>query len=59
MIYESQQKLLNTNNVIVNQNSQSYNINVADQIAKLSALKANGILTQEEFDSQKKKLLGL
>ena len=59
VIYESQQKLLNTNNVVVNQNNQSNIVDVADQIAKLSALKDNGILTQDEFDSQKKKLLGL
>jgi hypothetical protein len=34
-------------------------VDVADQIGKLAALKDQGILTQEEFDAQKKKLLGL
>lgn len=31
---------------------------VLDQLEKLAKLKENGILTQEEFDEQKKKLLG-
>ncbi len=34
-------------------------VDVADQLQKLAGLKAQGILTQEEFDAQKKKLLGL
>ena len=34
-------------------------IDVADQIAKLAALNTQGILTDEEFNAQKKKLLGL
>lgn len=34
-------------------------VDVADQLGKLAALKEQGILTQEEFDAQKKKLLGL
>lgn len=34
-------------------------VDVADQLGKLAALKDQGILTQEEFDAQKKKLLGL
>ena len=32
---------------------------VADELAKLAKLKADGILTEEEFQSQKSKLLGL
>lgn len=32
---------------------------VADELAKLANLKADGILTDEEFQAQKKKLLGL
>ncbi len=32
--------------------------NVLDQLEKLAKLKANGILTEEEFSEQKKKLLG-
>jgi hypothetical protein len=32
---------------------------VADEIQKLKALFDSGVLTQEEFDTQKKKLLGL
>ncbi|HLP20720.1 MAG TPA: PH domain-containing protein [Chitinophagales bacterium] len=34
-------------------------LDVADQLGKLAKLKEQGILTQEEFDAQKKKLLGL
>lgn len=33
------------------------NISIADEIKKLSELKDKGILTQEEFDNQKQKLL--
>lgn len=32
---------------------------VADELAKLASLKEQGILTQEEFDVQKKQMLGL
>ena len=35
------------------------NISVADEIAKLSKLQKEGAITIEEFESQKKKLLGL
>ena len=34
-------------------------VDIADQLGKLATLKDQGILTQEEFDTQKKKLLGL
>ncbi|MCC6370208.1 MAG: PH domain-containing protein [Bacteroidia bacterium] len=34
-------------------------LDIADQLEKLANLKEKGILTQAEFDSQKKKLLGL
>lgn len=34
-------------------------VDVADQLLKLSQLKDQGILTQEEFDGEKKRLLGL
>jgi len=34
-------------------------IDIANQIQKLADLKAQGILTEEEFSAQKKKLLGL
>lgn len=34
-------------------------VDVADQLGKLAELKNQGILTQEEFDAQKKKLLSL
>lgn len=34
-------------------------VDVADQLEKFARLKEQGILTQEEFDNQKKKLLGL
>jgi len=56
VIYESQKKSLTSSNN--NQNNQG-SLDVADQIAKLSSLKDQGILTQDEFDTQKKKLLGL
>ena len=32
---------------------------VADELAKLAKLKATGILTEEEFQAQKSKLLGM
>lgn len=41
------------------QSSQAPQIDIADQIQKLADLKAQGILTEEEFTSQKRKLLGL
>lgn len=34
-------------------------VDVADQLLKLAQLKEQGILTQEEFDGEKKRLLGL
>lgn len=34
-------------------------IDIADQLQKLAALKESGILTEEEFQVQKKKLLGM
>ena len=65
IIYESQKNLINSNlrninsanNIASNQNSDK--IDVADQILKLSTLKDSGIISQEEFDSQKRKLLGM
>ncbi|HEY3361691.1 MAG TPA: PH domain-containing protein [Methanosarcina sp.] len=39
--------------------SQAPQIDIADQLQKLANLKAQGILTEEEFTTQKKKLLGL
>ena len=41
------------------QDSQASSIDIADQIKKLADLKTQGILTEEEFVAQKKKLLGL
>jgi hypothetical protein len=35
------------------------NVNVAEQLERLAKLKEQGILTEEEFAGQKKKLLGL
>lgn len=37
----------------------SGNLDVADQISKLAGLRDKGILTEEEFTTQKRKLLGL
>lgn len=42
----------------ISQSPQSH-IDVADQIKKLADLKIQGILTDEEFQAQKRKLLGL
>ena len=39
--------------------SHAPQIDIADQLQKLANLKAQGILTEEEFTAQKKKLLGL
>ena len=64
IIYESQKKALNDKlrNTNTNDNSFSNNntstIDVADQLLKLSKLKESGIITQDEFEAQKKKLLG-
>lgn len=41
------------------QQSPSPSPSVADELAKLAKLKADGILTEEEFQAQKTKLLGL
>lgn len=38
---------------------QSNNLDVADQISKLAELRDKGILTEEEFTTQKRKMLGL
>lgn len=38
---------------------QSNNLDVADQISKLAGLRDKGILIEEEFTTQKRKLLGL
>lgn len=48
-----------TPNSQISQASQASSIDIADQIQKLAGLKAQGILTEEEFNAQKKKLLGL
>ncbi len=40
------------------QNSSQFNVNVADQLERLAKLKDRGVLTEEEFALQKKKLLG-
>ena len=65
IIYEAQKKSINSNlknantQEINNSNNSSEKIDVADQLLKLSNLKDAGIISQEEFDNQKKKLLGL
>lgn len=46
-------------NKFINSNTEKPNItDVADELLKLSKLKDAGILTQSEFEIQKKKLLG-
>ena len=42
------------NNIKLNHNS---NLSVSDELKKLRDLKESGVLTQEEFDFQKSKLL--
>ena len=65
IIYEAQKKSINSNlkNSSPPDNSTTINnsdkIDIADQLLKLSNLKDAGIISQEEFDSQKKKLLSL
>jgi len=44
----------NSQTVIVNQQ-----IDIAEQLTKLSGLRDNGILTEEEFQTQKQKLLNM
>jgi len=41
------------------QNNTQDNVNIADQLERLAKLKEKGFLTEDEFTSQKKKLLGL
>lgn len=41
-----------------NQNTND-NVNVVDQLERLAKLKEQGILTEEEFSTQKKKILSL
>ncbi len=43
------------NSPVIQQNSNS----VADELAKLAKLKESGVLTEEEFNAQKAKLLSL
>ena len=64
IIYEAQKKSINSNLKNFDSNNTSSNIvsekiDVADQLLKLSNLKDAGIISQDEFDSQKRKLLGL
>ena len=63
IIYEAQKKALNdklrnTSSVDNSFSSNNPTIDVADQLLKLSKLKESGIITQDEFEMQKKKLLG-
>ena len=41
-----------------NSSKHTSQLNIADELEKLAKLKESGILTEEEFQSQKKKLLG-
>jgi hypothetical protein len=65
IIYEAQKKSINSNlknfdsNNNTSSNIVSEKIDVADQLLKLSNLKDAGIISQDEFDSQKRKLLGM
>lgn len=44
-------------NVTVNNNQDSKKINVADELEKLHNLKEKGVITPEEFETKKKRLL--
>ncbi|HBI7014138.1 TPA: SHOCT domain-containing protein, partial [Clostridium perfringens] len=57
--YENAQKILSKLDMIntfYNDESPT-NLSVADELSKLNSLLKEGILTQEEFESQKNKLL--
>ena len=56
MIYKANNQ---PSNISISQGSQASSIDIADQIKKLADLKTQGILTEEEFAVQKKKLLEL
>ena len=44
-------------NVTVNNNQDSKKANVADELEKLHNLKEKGVITSDEFESKKKRLL--
>lgn len=44
-------------NVTVNNNQESKKINVADELEKLHNLKEKGVITSDEFETKKKRLL--
>lgn len=44
-------------NVTVNNNQDSKKINVADELEKLHNLKEKGVITSDEFETKKKRLL--
>lgn len=55
-IADSEDKKINETSHIIDEKNNG-NTNVADEIRKLYALLKEGILTQEEFDTQKKKII--
>ena len=59
MIAKDESKSLKSNTISDedSQVNQKSNISVSDEIIKLNELKEKGILTEEEFNEQKKKLL--
>ena len=56
LILKLQKGNQNNNTKPISENVNS-NLNIADELEKLSKLKDIGILTQEEFENQKQKLL--
>jgi hypothetical protein len=44
-------------NVTVNNNQESKKINIADELEKLHNLKEKGVITSDEFETKKKRLL--
>jgi hypothetical protein len=62
IIYQSKEKALSSkmkNSSEKNDSKQTETMDVADQILKLSKLKEAGVITHEQFEIQKNKLLNL
>lgn len=59
IIDDAKQTATRVSPVVIQQTApQSQSSSVADELAKLAKLKSDGILTDEEFQAQKSKLLG-
>lgn len=58
-VLETQIQQQKTLEKIVENTNQKIQFSISDEILKLKELQEKGILTEEEFEAQKKKLLGL